>query len=186
MKTIVKCDRANGDRNGDAQHREHANLGRRRRRRQIAPIIVFNVAVLQRRRRRAEIVESVDRPFVVDEFVRRRRREIREDLWPKVRRRLEPSREHGKAAARVRDVRALGISVQIRPVGSRRVGADGAAPVGGFSPHHENGAHTARLVGVRISREELAITLEGVSLDSGGVGVLGRKTGNGPALCLRE
>jgi hypothetical protein len=113
MKTIVKCDRANGDRNGDAQHREHANLGRRRRRRQIAPIIVFNVDILDRRRRRGrpEIVESVDRPVVVDEFVRGRRRKIREGLWPKVRRRLELGREHREAPARVRDVRAVRVGV---------------------------------------------------------------------------
>jgi hypothetical protein len=140
----------------------------------------------RRGRRRAEIVKRVDRLVVVDEFVRGRRRKIGKSLWPKIGRRLELGREHRKAAARVRDVRAFPVGMQIRPIRARRIGLDSAAPVGGFSPNRENRPHPSRLVRVRISREELAIALERVSLDSGGVCVLGRKTGYGTALHLRQ
>jgi hypothetical protein len=181
-------DRANRDREGNAQHREQADFGRRRRRRQVAPAIVFHVAVLdgRRRRGRAEVVESVDRPVVVDEFVRRRRREIRKSLWPKIRGRLKAGREHREAAARVRDMRAFRVGVQIGPIRARRIGPDSPAPVGGFSPHRKNRPHTSRLIRVRISREKLAIALQRVSLDSGGVGVRGRKTGDRSMLRLRK
>jgi hypothetical protein len=86
VETPLKCDRANGDRNRHAQHREHANFGGRRRRRQIAPIVVFDVDILDRRRRRGrpEIVESVDRQLLIETLVRRRRRKIREGLGPKI------------------------------------------------------------------------------------------------------
>jgi hypothetical protein len=91
VKTVLERDRANGDRKGNAQHGEQANLGRRRRGRQVAPIVVFRVAVLDRRRRRRwpEIVKRVDRPVVIDKFVGWRRRKIRKSLRPKIRRRLE-------------------------------------------------------------------------------------------------
>ena len=52
VKTVVERDRANGDRKSNAQHGEHADFGRRRRRRQVAPIVVFDVDILDRRRRR--------------------------------------------------------------------------------------------------------------------------------------
>jgi hypothetical protein len=188
VKTVLERDCANGDRNRNPQHGQQSDFGRRRRRRQVSPIVVLDVNVLvwRRRRRRAEIVKRVIRPVVVDKFVGRRRRKIRESLRPKVRRRFELGREHGEAAARVRDMRPLGIGVQIRPIGSRRIRADSPTPISGFSPERENGANPSRLVRVRISREELAIALQRVSLDSSGVGVRRRKTGDRPTLGLRE
>ena len=188
MKTVLVCDRANGDRKRNAQHREQANLGRRRRRRQVAPIVVFDINVLggRRGRRRTEIVERVDGLVFVDEFIRGRRRKIRESLRPKIGRRLELGREHREATARVRDVRAFRIGMQIGPIGSGRIGADSPAPIGSLSPNREDGPHPSRLIRIRISREELAIALERVSLDSRGIGVFSGKTGYRLTLRLRE
>ena len=43
---MLKRDRADYERNSDCQHRQKANVNRRGRRRQIAPIIVFDVVIL--------------------------------------------------------------------------------------------------------------------------------------------
>ncbi len=179
MEQPLISDRAECDRERDAQHREYADLRRRRRRRQVAPVVVFNIDVLlrRRRRRRTEIVKCVDRPLLVNALVGRRRRKICEPLRPKIRRRLKLGRKHGEAAACVGNVRALRVDVQICPVRPRRIGADSPAPIGGFPPDGENGAHPSRLIRLRIGREELAIALDGVALERGRIGVRGRQTG---------
>jgi hypothetical protein len=91
VKTVLERNGPNGDRERDAQHREQADFGRRGRRRQVAPTVVFDVTVLlrRRRRRRAEIVKRVIRAVVVDEFIGRWRRKVFEGLGAKVRRRFE-------------------------------------------------------------------------------------------------
>ena len=79
---MLERDRADYERNSDCQHRQKANVNRRRRRRQIAPIIVFDVVILRvifwRRgqRRRPERVEGVNRLRLVKVFVLRRRRQV--------------------------------------------------------------------------------------------------------------
>jgi hypothetical protein len=182
------CDRANSDRKRDAQHREHANLRRRRRRRQVAPVVVFDIDELdwRRGRRRPEIVECVDRLLIIDKLVRRRRRKIHKGLGLEIRRRLELGREHREAAARVGDMRSFRIGPQIRPIRSRRIVAHRTAPVSGFAPYRENGAHPPRLVRVRIGGKELAIALDRVPLQRSGVSVSDRETGDGPALSLGQ
>jgi hypothetical protein len=45
MFVMLETDRADYERNSDCQHRQKANVSRRRRR-QIAPIIVFDVVIL--------------------------------------------------------------------------------------------------------------------------------------------
>jgi hypothetical protein len=60
------------------------------------------------------------------------------------------------------------------------------APIGSFPADGENRPHPSRLVGVRIGGEELAIARERISLNSGGVCVLRRKTGYRSALGLRQ
>jgi hypothetical protein len=71
--------RANSDRKRDSQHWKQADFGGRGRRRQIAPIVVFDVDILERRRRwgRSEIVEDVDRLLLIKPFVGRRREDPR-------------------------------------------------------------------------------------------------------------
>jgi hypothetical protein len=46
MFVMLETDRADYERNSDCQHRQKANIDRRRGRRQIAPIIVFDVVIL--------------------------------------------------------------------------------------------------------------------------------------------
>jgi hypothetical protein len=90
----LECDRANGDRDCKFQHREGSDVGRRRRRRQVAPIVVFDIDIFDGRRRRGrpEIIESVDRLFLIEQFVGRGRRKVRIGFRAEVRRRLELGR----------------------------------------------------------------------------------------------
>jgi hypothetical protein len=164
----VICDRADGDRNGDRQDREDADGDWRRRRRQISPVVVFNVDIFDRRQRwrRAELVEGVDWALLVEEFIGRRRRKVLEDLWLKVRRRRERGRKERKATARVGDVRASRIDPQVGPVRAGRIHTNRAPPERGLPPDGENSAHAASLRGMRISREIFAIALDRVALES--------------------
>jgi hypothetical protein len=46
MFVMPETDRADYERNSDCQHRQKANVNWRRRRRQIAPIIAFDIVIL--------------------------------------------------------------------------------------------------------------------------------------------
>jgi hypothetical protein len=148
---MLERDRADDERNSNWQHRQKANANRRRRRWQIAPIIIFDVIILRvifwRRgqRRRPERIKGVNRLRLVKVFVLRWRRQVLIRHRSKIGRRLVSRRDHRKTPARVRDVRASGIAAQISPIGMRRVGVDRSPPEVRFTQRRKNGAHTRRL-----------------------------------------
>ena len=151
MIVMLERDRADYEGNSDCQHRQKANVNRRRRRRQIAPIIIFDVVILlvifwrRGRRRRPEGVEGIVRLRLVKAFVWRWRRKVLIDHRLKIGRRLVGGRDHRKTPARIRNVRAVGITAQISPIGVRGVGVDRSPPEIGFTQGRENSAHARHL-----------------------------------------
>jgi hypothetical protein len=148
---MLVSDRADHERYSDLQHRQKANASWWRRRRQIAPVIVFDIVVLRvifwrrRERRRPERVEGVIGLRLVKTFILRRRRQVLIRHRVKIGRRLVSRRDHRKTPARIRDVRAVGITAQISPIRMRGVGVDRSPPEIRFTQRRENGAHAWRL-----------------------------------------
>jgi hypothetical protein len=144
---MLERDRADYEGNSDCQHRQKANVNRRWRRGEITPIIIFDVVILWWRgwRRRSKRVEGVNGLRLVKVFVLRWRRQVLIGHRSKIGRRLVSRRDHRKTPARVRDVRAVGITAQISPIGMRRVIVDRSPPEVGFAQGRENCAHARRL-----------------------------------------
>jgi hypothetical protein len=184
----VICDRACRDRNGDGEDREDADCGRRRRRGQIAPVVVLDVDIFDRWRRwrRAELVKGVDGPLLVEEFVRWRRRKVLEDFRLKVCWRRERGRKEGETTARVGDMRASRIDPQIGPVRPGRIHIDCAAPERGFPQDRENRPNAACLRGMRINGEIFAIALDRIALKGRGVSFRFGEASDGTAGRLRR
>jgi hypothetical protein len=100
--------------NADLDHRQHADCDRRRRRGQVAPLLVLvDVIDWRRRRRRPEIGEGIDRLLLVEDLVRRRGRQILVRHWRKIRRRLKRHGKDREASARVGDMRTPRVYSQV-------------------------------------------------------------------------
>src|SRR4029453_15297241 len=124
-------------------------------------------------------IKDENRPPDVDDFLRRRRRQVIGDGRER-RRRLEGGGKKGQTAVRIGRVRPLRITPQIRPIGGRRVDDAASPPRDRLAPCGNDGAHSRshRIVGV--DGDEFRIAVQRVALQRRGVGFLRGQIANRP------
>ncbi len=145
--------------------RQQADMGGRRRRAIIPVPMPAREQIFHRRRRAViAIVEHHIGPVDIDLLTLNRRRHV-EVVDFKTFRRVQSGAQKGEATARVRGVRAAGIAAQIGPIGSRRIGLDGAPPGQGFAAQGQHDARAPGVSRVGIGVQKILIGVDCVDFD---------------------
>ena len=130
MASVMIGARANDQRNRNREHWQKAGLARRRRRRQIAPLLILAPIIKQHRRRtKIGLVINQHGPININDFFARRRRQVDKCFNDEAARRAQlAGRQHRQATTRVGRMGAMLIKMQIGQVGARRIALKRAAP----------------------------------------------------------
>ena len=157
------------------RNRKNVFVNRRRRRSQIDEVDRLRRQEKYRRWRRRfkseiRIVENQYRPLDVNDFFRRRRRDIVADDV-KSRRRLQSGRQIGKPAARIVGMEATGVTTQIRPVSGGRIDASAAPPRDGLAAGCNDGSHAPRHRIPGVGDEEVFVVRQIIAIESREIGL---------------